>query len=148
MFRGSDVSGKKHYSYQTFHGSEQQAEIALCRFAVEVEDAVAKYGVSAAHQKSQTKPKEVLTVAALIDEYILRTKVKASTKERYIQYVKNIDGELGNIPVNAVDVEFLEDYYVQLSKNGCVRQKGLSDSTLHNINCLVGVAFRWGIERK
>lgn len=148
VFRGSDVNGKKHYSYQTFHGSKQQAEIALCRFVVEVEDTVAKYGVSAAHQKFKIKPKEVLTVAALIDEYILRTKVKASTKERYIQYARNIDGELGNMPVNAVDVEFLEDYYVRLSKNGGVWQKGLSDSTLHNINCLVGAAFRWGIGRK
>lgn len=151
-YRGTDRSGRPCYSYRTFKGSKKQAELELLKFVIAVGEEVKAVGADPSHRKDlqQSSPRvtEIRNVDELLDAYISQKKrCRDTTKARYRQYARNVSRELGNYQIDALSAETLERVYARLLKSGGDDGKGLSGSTLHNINSLIGAAYRWGIGR-
>ena len=93
---------------------------------------------------SETK----MTVNELFELWIeaVSLKVKPSTLERYREiYVNHIKSDFGDVLVQGVTPQYLNELSKRKLKNGRIDKKGgLSSKTVTNILCVIKAAFRYG----
>ncbi|MBR1444797.1 MAG: site-specific integrase [Firmicutes bacterium] len=72
--------------------------------------------------------------------------VKVSTLARYREIFKNhIEKALGNMPIQSITTQYLNDFVKKKLKSGRIDGKGgLSSKTVVNIICVIKAAFRYG----
>jgi site-specific recombinase XerD len=140
VYRGRDrATGRRRYERRLFHGSEEDAHVALARFIVELADA-----------NFELDPRQ-LTVGDLLDLWYdhVQPDLEATTAETYRHELGYVPDRLRALPLRRLTTEHLEELYRQLRTSGRKRDgRGLSQKFVRSIHQRVDAALRFAKRRR
>jgi site-specific recombinase XerD len=140
VYRGRDrATGRRRYERRLFHGSEDDAQVALARFVVELADA-----------NFELDPRQ-LTVGDLLDLWYehVQPDLEPTTAETYRHELGYVPERLRALPLRRLSTEHLEELYRQLRTSGRRRDgRGLSQKFVRSVHQRVDAALRFATRRR
>jgi HNH endonuclease len=121
VYRGRDrATSRRRYERSLFHGSDDEAQVALARFIVELADA-----------NYELDPRQ-LNVGDLLDLWYehVQPDLEATTAETYRHELGYVPDRLRSLPLRRLTTEHLEEMYRKLRTSGRKREgQGLSQKS-------------------
>jgi site-specific recombinase XerD len=140
VYRGRDrATGRRRYERRLFHGSEEEAQVALARFVVELADA-----------NFELDPRR-LTVGEVLDLWYSHVlpDLEATTAQTYRHELNYVPESLRALPLRRLTTEQLEELYRQLRASGRRRDnEGLSQKFVRSIHQRIDAALRFAKRRR
>jgi site-specific recombinase XerD len=139
VYRGRDrTTGRRQYERRAFRGAEDEAQVALARFIVELADA-----------NYELEPSS-LTFGDVLDLWYdhVQPDLEPTTAETYRHEIGYVPDRLRALPLKRLTTEHLEELYRQLRTSGRRRDgRGLSQKFVRSIHQRVDAALRFAKRR-
>jgi integrase len=140
VYRGRDrTTGRRRYERRAFHGTQDEAQVALARFIVELADA-----------NYELEPGN-LTFGDVLDLWYehVQPDLEPTTAETYRHELGYVPERLRALPLKRLSTEHLEELYLQLRTSGRRRDsRGLSQKFVRSIHQRVDTALRFAKRRR